>query len=106
MDLVIGIVCCNCAISIVAILATLWTIRFRRQVIALTDCFDRWESDCHLLSIDVPAALAANQSQIRYLRQIYRQQLLTLDRLRALGLFWGLARSLIKVRGKGLGVRL
>jgi hypothetical protein len=98
LDLVIAVVCCNCTISIVVLVITLWTIRFRRQVVAIAECCDRWEDDCTVISNHAPDALAASRVQIQYLRQIYRQQLLTLDRLRALGLFWGVARSLLLKR--------
>jgi hypothetical protein len=98
MDLVIAVVLGNLTISIVILVITIWTIRFRKQVVALTDCFERWDNDCHLLMRNAPSSLAASRVQIDYLRQIYQQQLVTLDRIRALGLFWGVARSLVLKR--------
>jgi hypothetical protein len=95
MDLVIAVVLCNFMIAIIILVTTIWTMRFRRQVIALTNCFDRWDRDCNLFLSDAPASITASRTQIDYLRQIYQQQLLTLDRIRALGLFWGVARSIL-----------
>jgi hypothetical protein len=106
MDLVIAVSLCNCAIAIVVFAIFIWTIRFRRQLVRLTQCFDRWTIDWNLLSIDNPASLtqplgtsiAASRAQIDYLRQIYQQQLLTVDRIRTLGLFIGVVRSLLSYR--------
>jgi hypothetical protein len=106
MDLVIAVSLCNCAIAIIVFAIFIWTIRFRRQLIRLTQCFDRWTIDWTLLSSDNPASLtqplgtsiAASRAQIDYLRQIYQRQLLTVDRIRTLGLFIGVVRSLFIYR--------
>ena len=111
MDLVIAVSLCNCAIAIILFAIAIWTIRFRRQLVRLTQCFDRWMSDFNLLSIDTPgsltqplgASIAASRSQIYYLRQIYQQQLLTVDRIRTLGLFVGVLRSLFVYRRRFKG---
>jgi hypothetical protein len=102
MDLVIAVVFCNCTIAIVLLVITIWTIGFRRQITAWRKCFDRWNDDCNLLLRDAPQSLAVSKAQIHYLRQIYRQQLVTLDRLRALGLFWGIFRSLFLNRRRAI----
>jgi hypothetical protein len=98
MDLIIVIVCCNCVIAIVVMAIALWTIRFRRQVVAIAECCDLWEGDCTRLLSQSPASLVTSRTQILDLRQIYQQQLSTLDRLQALmSLFW-FARSLLNRR--------
>ncbi len=103
MDLVITVVFCNCAIAIVILAVTIWIIRVRIQVVAVTKWCDRWVGDCNLLLSNAPASIAVSRSQIDFLRQIYQQQLLTIDRLRALGLFWGIARYLLtKRRGRAI----
>jgi hypothetical protein len=94
MDLVTAVIVCNCAISIGCLVLVVWTIRFRRQVVALANWCDRWSVDCDLLCT-VPASLQASKSQIERLQRLYQQQLVTLDRIRSLGLFVGIARSVI-----------
>jgi hypothetical protein len=101
MDLVVAVVCCNCAISIVVIFITLWAIRLRRQVVGIAECCDRWESECYQILSNAPTALEIERVRIENLRQLYQQQLLTLDRLRSFGLFWGIARSLFLNRRRG-----
>ena len=106
MDLVIAVSLCNCGIAIVVFVITVWTIRCHRQIVGLTQWFDRWMDDGNLLSIGTPASLtqplgtsiAASRAQIYYLRQIYQQQLLMVDRIRTLGLFIGVVRSLFIFR--------
>jgi hypothetical protein len=95
MNVVIAVGCCNCAIAIVVLIVTGWTIRFRRYVVALAECCDRWEHDCQLLLSNAPDSLTIGRSQINSLHQLYQQQSILLDRLRALGIFWGVARSLL-----------
>jgi DNA-binding transcriptional regulator YbjK len=100
MDLVIPIVLGNCAIAVVLLTLAIWTMRFRRQAVALAECCDRWEQDCARLLADAPTSLATNTKQIDRLYQLYQQQLRTLDRLRLL-IFWvGSARSLLRWRKK------
>jgi hypothetical protein len=94
MDLVTAVILCNCAISIGCFVATILMIRFRRQVVALKDCCDRWTLDCDRLS-NAPASICSNAAQIDHLRQIYQQQLVTLDKLRAVGWLLGMSRSLL-----------
>jgi hypothetical protein len=98
MDIVIAVACCNLAIAIVVLVLTIWTIRFRRQVVALAECCDQWENDCQLLLDHAPASLAVSKVQISSFQQLYRQQLTTLDRLRAVGLFLGVARAVLSKR--------
>jgi hypothetical protein len=97
MDLVIAVILCNCAISIGCLVATILTIRCRRQVVALRDCCDRWTLDCDLLS-NAPESIYTSRLQVHNLRQIYRQQLVTLDKLRTVGLLVGMSRSLLLKR--------
>jgi hypothetical protein len=73
-----------------------WLVRLRRQLVALTDWCDRWANDCRCLSTDVIPALADRRIQIRQLRQIYRQQAVTVDRVRTIGLSIGVLRSFLK----------
>lgn len=101
MDLVIVVVFCNCAIAILILAITMWIVGFRKQVTALRTCFDRWDRDCNLLLIDAPQSLADRQAQVYHLRQIYQQQSISIDRLRSLGLFWGIARYLLFKRRRG-----
>jgi hypothetical protein len=93
MDLVIAIVLCNCTLSIGCLATAYWILGWRRQLVALGNWFDRWSSDCDWLS-DVPASIATSRAQLDRLKQLYQQQLVTLDRLRAIGLFVGIARSI------------
>ena len=57
-------------------------------------CCDRWTLDCDQLS-NAPASICSSAVQIDHLRQIYQQQLVTLDQLRAVGLLLGMSRSLL-----------
>ncbi|MCY7336076.1 MAG: hypothetical protein LH613_07670 [Chamaesiphon sp.] len=97
MDLVIAVSYCNCAIAIVVLIITVWIVRLRKQIIELGTWCDRWESDCDLL-LSAPRSLAASRIEMLRLRQIYQQQLLTLDRIQSLRSFVGIARSLIVSR--------
>jgi hypothetical protein len=94
-------------IAMVAVVATIWTIQLRKQVVALTDWFDRWEGECdQLLSIDpsqslkqpLEMSIANSRANILYLRQLYRQQLLTLDRIQSLRSLVSIATAIIKRR--------
>ena len=108
MDLVTTVVFCNCTIAVVVLVATLWTVQFRKQVVALADWFERWDGECEeLLTSDrslapltppLAVGIAQSRSQIRYLRQLYRQQLLILDRLQSLLAIVGITRSLLRRR--------
>ena len=98
MDLVIAVIFFNLTIAIMVLLIAIWTIRLRRQIVALTNWCDRWASECHLLSTEAPVSIAASRVQIDRLRYLYQQQLLTVDRIRSLGLFIGIARSLLMKR--------
>jgi hypothetical protein len=93
MDLVIAVILCNCTISIACLAIAYWLWGFRRQAIALGQWCDRRSSDCDRLAA-VPASIAHNRAQLDRLQQLYQQQLATLDRLRAIGLFIGIARSI------------
>jgi hypothetical protein len=102
MNLIMLVVFCNCTIAIGCFILTLWTIRLRQQLAAIANCCDRWTNDCVSRSIIVPEAILNSRAQIRHLREIYQQQVVTIDsadrRFRqgiwAMGLFIQLARSL------------
>jgi hypothetical protein len=98
MDLVIVVICCNCSIAMVVFAITLWTIRLRRQVIGLTSfcdrCFDEWNR-LYGDALGSGTSIAVSRMQIQQLSQIYQQQLVTLDRVRALQSVWGLGRFLL-----------
>ena len=96
MDVVSAVIFGNCAIAIVLLVTTISTMRLRRQVVALTSFLDRWIDDCQVLSIETPRLIAATRTQIFQLRQIYSQQLLTIDRIRLLRSVFGVGRSLVK----------
>jgi hypothetical protein len=108
MDLVTTVVFCNCTIALLVLVATIWTVQFRKQVVALADWFDRWDGKCgELLSIDRSSApltpplavsVAQSRSQIRDLRQLYRQQLLTIERLQFLLSIVGVTRAILRRR--------
>jgi hypothetical protein len=97
MDLVTTAIVCNCAISIGCLVATISIVRFRRQVVALRDCCDRWTIDCDLLT-DAPMSFYTNASRINSFRHIYQQQSVTLEKLRAFGLLVGMSRSILLKR--------
>ncbi len=103
MDLVIVVSCCNCALAIVVLVITGWIVRLRKQIIGLGTWCDRWESDCNLLLSDAPRSIAASRIQMLRLRQIYQQQLLTLDRIQSLRSVVGIARYLIVSRRRKAG---
>jgi hypothetical protein len=96
MHLVIAVTLGNCAIAIVLFIITIQTMRLRRQIVGLGNLFDRWISECQVLSIEAPRSIAAARTQISHLRQIYRQQALIVDRIRTLRSVAGMGRSLVK----------
>lgn len=93
MDLVTAVILCNCAMSIGCLAIAYWLLGFRRQVVALGNWCDRQASDCDCL-VDIPESIATSRAQLVRLQQLYQQQLATLDRLRAIGLFIGIVRSI------------
>jgi hypothetical protein len=100
MDLVIAVTVCNCAIAIVILAITVWTIRIRRQLIGLTNFCDRCLDTWNLFSNNNPASssrIATSRSQFEQLKQIYQQQLVTLDRIRALRSTVKVARSVFRL---------
>jgi hypothetical protein len=107
MDSVTTVIFCNCTIALCVFVATIWTIQFRKQVVALADWFDRWDGECsELLSIERSSSqstpplvgIAQSRAQIRQLRQLYRQQLLILDRLQSLFSIVGVTRAVLRRR--------
>jgi hypothetical protein len=93
MNLVSAVILCNCAMALACLAIAYWLLGFRRQVVALGNWCDRQAIDCDCLA-DIPESIATSRSQIDRLQQLYQQQLDTLDRLRAIGLFIGIARSI------------
>ena len=105
MDLVTTVAFCNCTIALLVVIVTTWIVQLRKQVVALADWCDRWHGECEkLLQIEpstVPplaASIAERHAQIRRLRQLYQQQVLTFDRLQALISIIGVARSVLRRR--------
>jgi hypothetical protein len=96
MDLVTFVTICNFLLSLAMIAITIATIRFRRQIVGLTNFLDRCLDEWQRLEIDSVAVTAANR--IQHLRQIYQQQLTTLDRLQQLQSLFGVARFFILKR--------
>ena len=100
MDLVIVVTFCNCAMAIVILAITVWTIRVRRQLIGLTTFCDRCLDSWNLLSNNTSASairLATSRSQFEQLQQLYQRQLVTLDRIRTLRATFKIARSVFRL---------
>jgi hypothetical protein len=100
MDLVIAITLCNCVIAIVIFALAAWTIRIRRQLIGLTSFCDRCLNAWNLLSHNPPASatsIATSRKQFEQLKQIYQQQLATVDQIRALRATFKIARSVFRL---------
>jgi hypothetical protein len=105
MNLVTTVIFCNCTISIVVFVVMLWTVQFRKQIVALTIWCDRWTIECERLSaLDAPsspslaAKIAASSDRLFAVRQLYQQQLRTLDLIRSIGSIISFARYLSKSR--------
>jgi hypothetical protein len=96
MDLVTAVTICNCSIVLIAIAITIWTKRLSRRIVGLTNFFDRCSSQWQQLSLDSATLTAADR--VHRFRQIYQQQLATLDRLEQLRSLFGVARFLILKR--------
>ena len=96
MDPVFAVILCNCTIAIGCLVMSVLLVRLRRQLVALTQWCDLQTSNCSRLLPDAPKSLAASRVQIRQLRQVYRQQSVTVDRLRQIGYSVGILRSLLK----------
>jgi hypothetical protein len=98
-DLVTTVVFCNCALAVVIFGVTLLTIKLRRQIVAIANWCDRqnWEWE-RLMSIESQQSIAAGGEKIRSVRQLYQQQLATVDRLRSMRAVFGVARTLIVKR--------
>jgi hypothetical protein len=103
MDLITLVVFCNCTIAIGCVILTLLTVRLRQQLAAIARSCDRWANDCTHLATITPRAIVSSRDQIRHLRQIYQQQVVMTgfaerklrQRVRAMGLFIQIARSLM-----------
>ncbi len=100
MDLVLTVTVCNCAMAIVIFAIALWTLRIRRQLIGLTNFCDRCLDTWNLFSNNTPASaarIATTRRQFEQLKQIYQQQLITLDRIRALRGTLKIAKSVFRL---------
>jgi hypothetical protein len=105
MDLITLVVFCNCTIAIGCLILTLLTVRLRQNLVAIARSCDRWSNDCAHLAT-TPVAIMAVREQIRQLRWIYQQQIVTTDfveqrirqRVWAMGLFIQIARFLLSQR--------
>ena len=102
MNLFATVVFCNCAIAIVIFVVTLWTIQFRKQMVALTSWCDRQTSACEQIDASLESSLGANiaasSENIRALRQLYEQQLRILDLIGSIGSIVSFARYLSRSR--------
>ena len=99
MDPVIAVTLANCTLAISLLTIAYWTLRLRRQLVGLTDFCDRSLTAWNLWSSRIPAAadrIETSRSQLAALSQIYRQQLVTIDRLRTLRRTFQLARSVLR----------
>jgi hypothetical protein len=107
MDLITVVVFCNCAIAIGCFILTLWTVRLRQQLVAIARYCDRGANDCASLWSNAPEAILDSREQIRRLRRIYQQQVVTIgfverrfsQRVWAMGLFIQISRFLLLQRG-------
>jgi hypothetical protein len=99
VSLVIIIALCNCAIAIFVLALAMWMRQLRQSAIALAECCDRWERDSARLLSAAPEAIDTALDRLEQIRQLYRHQLRTIDRLQGWRLFLGIARSVIFKRG-------
>ncbi len=99
VSLVITIAWCNCAMAIFILAIAIWARRLRRSAIALAECCDRWEQDSARVLSAAPEAIDRSLDRIEQIRQLYRYQLRTLDRIQGWRLFFAIARSVILKRG-------
>jgi hypothetical protein len=95
-DLVTTIVFCNCTLAIAIFGIALLTIKLRANIAAIATWFDRqnWEWE-KLMSIDSRQSIESSGAKIRSVRQLYQQQLATVDRLRSMRAVFGVARAVI-----------
>lgn len=95
-DLVSIVVYGNCAIAVALSIVTIQTVKLRAQIVAIANWCERQEREWDLLmAIDSKQSISAGGSKIRSVRQLYQQQLSTLDRLRSIRSVWRIARSAI-----------
>ncbi len=95
-DLVTTVVCCNCTIAMAIFVVTIQTLKLRSQIVAIANWCDRQEREWDLLmAIDCLDSIEAGGDKIRSVRQLYQQQLSTLDRLRSIRSVLGVARAVI-----------
>ncbi|WP_310484683.1 hypothetical protein [Chamaesiphon sp. VAR_48_metabat_403] len=99
MNLVTTVIFCNCAIAIGGFTVALWTIQFRKQIVALTNWCDRLSAlDSSPSAPSLGEQIATSSDRIFVARQLYQQQLRTLDLIRSIGSIISFARYLSKSR--------
>jgi hypothetical protein len=86
MDSISAVVLGNCALAIGCLLLRVSIVRCRRQLVAWTNWCDRTATDCSWLLADAPQSISTARSKIRQLRQLHRQQSVTVDRIRTIGI--------------------
>ena len=100
MDLVLAVTVYNCAMAVVIFAIAFWTSRIRRQLVGLTHFCDRCLDNWNLFSDNTPASavrIATTRRQFEQLKQIYQQQLITFDRIRALRGTFKIAKSVFRL---------
>jgi hypothetical protein len=98
-DLVTTVVYCNCTIAIAIFVVTIQTLKLRSQIVAIANWCDRQEREWELLmAIDWLDSIEAGGDKIRSVRQLYQQQLSTLDRLRSIRSVLGVVRTIARQR--------
>jgi hypothetical protein len=98
-DLITTVVYINCAIAIAMFVVTLQTLKLRAQIVAIANWCDRQEREWDLLmAIDARQSIEAGGTKIRSVRQLYQQQLSTIDRLRRVRSVLGVARTVARQR--------
>jgi hypothetical protein len=95
-DLVTTVVFCNCVLAIAIFCITLQTLKLRENIAAITNWCECWEREWErLMSIDSQQSIESSGDQIRSVRQLYQQQLATVDRWRSMSAVLGVARMLM-----------
>ena len=95
MDWIFVAVLGNCVIALGCLGLRGLVLRFRHQLVGLTECFDRWNDDCSWLLADAPQSLANSREQISTLRMGYRLGLGKVEQLRSIGRSIWIIRSIL-----------
>jgi hypothetical protein len=95
-DLVTTVVFCNCVLAIAIFGITIQTLKLREYIVAIATWCECWEREWdRLMSIDCQDSIEVGGNKIRSVRQLYQQQLATVDRLRSMRAVFGVARAVI-----------